>query len=224
MPVAMDPERMRVVLAQHLPVPDGPPVEVVACAVEFARRGPSRTLFQYRVTLRDPAAGHERTQVVSGITSQRQRTRLIWQHLRRQQPAPAAAGAALVRAAYVPELDLLLQVYPFDHRLPALEPLMVGPLPGLRAPLLAQFGPGAWQLEAWSAEPVRYRVDMRASVRLSVRAREAGTGEVAERHFFAKIYGGAGQAARAWSVQRACAAAPTAGDAPLATAPTAGDA
>jgi hypothetical protein len=74
---------------------------------------------------------------------------------------------------------------------------MTGPLPGLVDPLLARFGPGNWQLEGWESECVRYRGDLRASVRLSVRARETGTGWAAERRFFAKIYGSLQEAERA---------------------------
>ena len=47
---------------------------------------------------------------------------------------------------------------------------MAGPLVGLRAPILARFGPGDWRLDEWESEPVRYRVDLRASVKLTVRA------------------------------------------------------
>src|SRR5688500_12568291 len=63
---ATDPERMRTVMAQRLRAPTGPPVEVVACQVEFKRRGSPRSLVQYNVTLRDPANGREWTQVVGG--------------------------------------------------------------------------------------------------------------------------------------------------------------
>jgi hypothetical protein len=215
---ATDPERMRAVLAQHLRAPDGPPIGVVACQVGFTRHGGSRSLFQYDVTLRDPADGREWTQVVGGVAYGGQRTRKTWERLQRQHPAPPTTGAVLARAAYVPELDLLLQVFPFDHQLPALEPLMAGPLPGLTDPLLATFGSGEWHLTGWAAESIRYRVDLRSTVRLSVRACETGSGETAEQRFFAKVYGTSERAERAWGVQRAVAAA-LAADAPLAIAP-----
>jgi hypothetical protein len=216
---ATDRERMREVMAQHLRAPDGPPVEVVACSVEFSRRGGGRSLFQYQVTLRDPAERREWTQVVSGVAYGGKRTRTAWERLQWQYSEPPTTGSALVRAAYVPELDLLLQVFPFDHQLPALEPLMAGSLPGLIDPLLAQFGPGAWQLVGWEAEAVRYRVDLRACVRLSVRAQETSSGEVAERRVFAKVYAGHEEAERAWGVQRDVAAASATEDAPVAVPP-----
>jgi hypothetical protein len=211
-----DAERMRSVVEEHLLAPGDPPVEVVACEVEFGRRG-SRSLVQYRVTLRDPVGGSEWTQVVSGVAYGGQRTRKIWERL--QQHPATAAGAVLLPAAYEPELDLLLQVFPFDHQLPALEPLMAGPLPGLVAHLLARFGPGDWQLEVWDAESMRYRVDLRASVRLSVRAREAASGRVAEQRFFAKVYASAKTAGRVWGNQREVAAALAGGNGLLAVAP-----
>jgi hypothetical protein len=216
---ATDPKRMRAVMAQHLRAPDGPPVDVVACQVGFIRRGGTRNMVEYHLTLRDPASGAKWTQVVGGIAYRgEERTRLAWERLQRQA-GPGAAGTTLVRAAYVPELDLLLQVFPFDHQLPALEPLMAGPVPGLTEPLLAQFGAGAWHLTGWEAASVRYRVDLRASVRLTVHAREAGSGETAERRFFAKIYASAEEAERAWGVQQAVAEALAGRERPLAIAP-----
>jgi hypothetical protein len=213
-----DGERMREVLAQHLIAPDAPPVVVVGCQVEFARRG-SRHLVQYRVTLRDPVEGEEWTEVVGGVAYDDKRTRYTWEELQRQPPPPAAAGRRLARVAYVPELDLLLQTFPFDHRLPALEPLMTGPVPELVDSLLPRFGPGDWRLEGWDAEPVRYRVDLRASVRLTVRASEIRTGSTAQERFFAKIYASAEEAERAWDIQREVAAALGPEHEPLAVAP-----
>jgi hypothetical protein len=153
-----------------------------------------------------------------GVAYDDKRTRPTWEELQRQPP-PATAGKRLARVAYAPELDLLLQTFPFDHRLPALEPLMTGPLPGLVDPLLAWFGPGDWRLEGWDAKSVRYRVDLRASVRLTVRASEMRTGSAAEGRFFAKIYATADEAERAWGIQREVAAAIGVEHEPLAVAP-----
>jgi hypothetical protein len=214
-----DAERMREVVAQYLIAPDAPPVEVVGCQVEFARRGLSRTLVQYRVTLRDPVGGDEWTKVVGGVVYDGERTRSTWEELRRQPPVPTTAGRRLARVAYVPELDLLLQTFPFDHRLPALERLMTGPMPRLVDPLLASFGPGDWRLDGWDAELARYRVDLRACVQLTVRASEMRTGSSAEARFFAKIYAGEEEAERAWGIQRDVAAALGPEHEPLAVAP-----
>jgi hypothetical protein len=81
-----------------------------------------------------------------------------------------------------------VQVFPFDRRLLALPLLMAGPPPQHEPLLLARFGPGDWQVEAWDVEPVRYLAEVRATLRLAVRVRDAATGRAEERRFYAKIY------------------------------------
>ena len=80
------------------------------------------------------------------------------------------------------------KVFPYDHRFPALRLLISGPPPELEPLLLARFGAGAWRAEAWNVEPVWYRPDMRAALRLTARARDAAPGRAEERRFYAKIY------------------------------------
>ncbi|MBA2598309.1 MAG: aminoglycoside phosphotransferase family protein [Chloroflexia bacterium] len=217
---ATDPERMREIVTRYLLTTADSPIEVIACNVAFARRGENRSLFQYDVTLRDPVGGETREHVVSGVTYSGQRTRRAWSRLEREQSLCPTEGAWLIRAAYVPELDLLLQTYPFDAQMPALEPLLAGPWPALVAQLLGQFGPGEWRLEEWQAETVRYRVDLRACVRLAIRAEEVGSGDTVERRFYAKVYANASMAALAWDVQEIMDAALAAGNAPFAIAPS----
>ncbi len=218
---ASDPERMRVVLERHLPRPGGPPATVLRCAIELARRGEGRSLFQYRASLRDPAGGPDRPLDVTAVSYGGRRTRRAWDRIRSAPPAPPLDGLGLAAAAYVPELDLLLQVFPFDHQLPALAPLLAGPWPPLADALQAGFGPGAWRFEGWETEVARYRVDLRATLRLAVRASEAESGATAERRFFVKVYGTPALAAGALAAQRGLEAVLAAGDGTLAVAPTA---
>jgi streptomycin 6-kinase len=215
--IGTDPVRMRAILEHHLQVPGGPSFEVVDCRPSFTRGREARSLFQYDVKLRD-ADGREWNELVSGVAYGGQRTGKVWEKLK---PADEDGPGELSirRVAYVPDLDLILQVFPFDHGLPALEPLMAGTLAGLAAPIMGRFGSGDWQLDQWQSESVRYRVDLRASVRLTVRARESHSGSVSERRFFAKVYGGRDQAERAWTVQQDLAVAVRAASAPFGLAP-----
>jgi aminoglycoside phosphotransferase (APT) family kinase protein len=71
----------------------------------------------------------------------------------------------------------------------------------------------------WQAEAVRYRVDLRASVKLTVRATESGSGRASDRRFFAKVYAGKEQGERAWSVQQELAAGLRAASEPFGIAP-----
>ena len=212
-----DPLKMRAILERHLQLPDGPPLDVVRCTPSFTREGGSRSLFQYDVTLRDPD-GREWNEVVSGVVYGGDRTQKAWLRL---DLADREAGSAshVRRVAYVPELDLLLQVFPFDHRLPALQALMDGSLGGLRDPIMARFGPGDWRLDDWQAEPVRYRVDLRASVKLTIGATECGSGSTAARRFYAKVYASRDQVERAWNVQQELEVALRAAGEPFGLAP-----
>ncbi len=218
---ATDPDRMRAVVERHLRLEGAAPVEVTACQVAFARHGESRSLFQYQVTLRDPAGGDDRREEISGVAYGGERTRKAWSRIEGEVSGPAADGSPLARAAYVPDLDLLLQVFPFDHHLPALAPLVAGPWPPLVAPLLARFGEGDWRLEGWDTKVVRYRVDLRACVRLAVRATEAATGRTAERRFYVKTHADQDVTRRLWEGQQRFVAALAATDEPLVIPPVA---
>jgi hypothetical protein len=114
----------------------------------------------------------------------------VWQELAQDQPTPPPAGPARAFAphSYVPELDMLAQTFPHDLRLPAVAVLTEAPPPELVEMLLARLGPGNWHAEAWEAETVRYRVDTRATLLLTMRAREAATGRTEERRYYAKVH------------------------------------
>jgi streptomycin 6-kinase len=215
--IGTDPVQMRAILEHHLRVPGGPSLEVVRCKPSFTRGGGSRSLFQYEVTLRDPE-GREWNEVVSGVAYGGQRTRKAWEKLQLAN-VEARRDPNILRAAYVPDLDLLLQVFPYDHELPALERLMAGPVTGLHTPIMHRFGPGDWRLEEWQAEAIRYRVDLRASLKLTVRAAESRSGRVAERRFFAKIYASEDEVERAWTIQQDLVVALLAAGEPFGLAP-----
>ncbi|MBA3616431.1 MAG: phosphotransferase [Rubrobacteraceae bacterium] len=118
--------------------------------------------------------------------------RHMWEKLRRRSnPGPKTLDDAppfFEPFSYVPELDMLVEVFPYDHQLPALSLLMAGPPPELEPLLLARFGPGDWRIEAWDAEPVRYLAGTRVVLRLTTRAREAASSQAEERRLYAKIY------------------------------------
>jgi hypothetical protein len=187
---ATDAVRTREVFQRHLRFLDDGAARVVECQVFQTRfqRDHGRHMVQYVVRLSGPEEGRERKQWFTGImyaggTSQAQKD----SGMVGREPADASA-ASLVPPYYLRELDMLVEVFPHDRWLPALPVLMEGPPPGAVAPLLESFGQGDWRVEAWGAEPVRYLAEMRATLRLTVRARDATTGEVRERRFYAKIY------------------------------------
>jgi tRNA A-37 threonylcarbamoyl transferase component Bud32 len=108
---------------------------------------------------------------------------------------------ALPPFAYVPELDLLLQVFPHDHRMPALAQLIGGPPASLVPTLMEEFGSGDWELTSWDAATIQYRVDMRAILRLTVGATDTSSSRTSTREFYAKVYRDADEGRRAFRAQ-----------------------
>lgn len=200
-----DPVYMLRILEQHLQPRQEIAYRVRECRiVNTRRRDGSRGAVEYSLRMENPATGRVWDQIVTGVSFGGVRTRRVWDviSLTPGQQEYAADPSAMPPFAYVSELDLLLQVFPHDHRLPAVAGIMSGPLPKLIEPILRELGPGDWQSPEWDAEVVEYRVDMRAIFRLRVRATDAATGHRADRLFYAKVYRDAEEGRRSYEVQR----------------------
>ena len=197
---------MRGILERYLQPPAPPAYRVRDCRLTHVRqRDGSRFSVQYDVRFEVPETGRVWDRVVSGVSFGGSRTRRAWEEARDTVPAPPAIEAdqpALPPFAYVPDLDMLVQVFPHDHGLPALARLVAGPPPELLPALLAGFGPGEWAVLAWEAEPVRYRLGIRAALRLGIRVGDAAAGRVAERNAYAKVYGDAEKGRQGAHAQR----------------------
>jgi hypothetical protein len=188
---ARDPELMREVFLEHLRPLGEKVYEVRECRIPHVRYQPAtRCLLQYILQLQEPDTGHKRSQRVTGVMYARGRTRKVWEKLQRSEPRRETPGAtpAFEPYAYIPQLDMLVQVFPYDHQLPALPLLVAGPPPELEPLCLDRFGAGDWRAEAWEVETVRYLAESRATLRLTARAREIATGRVEEKRFYAKVY------------------------------------
>src|SRR5215216_459324 len=215
--VVKDPELMREVFQRHLQPLDGKTYQVLDCRIHYIHyRRAARCVVQYTLRIAEPETGREWSQWVSGVWYANGRTRRIWEKLRRtesEQRGVSNSSPVFAPFSYLPNLDMLMQVFPYDHRFPALRLLMSGPPPDLEPLLLARFGTGDWRAEAWNVEPVRYRADMRAALRLTVRARDTLTGRVERRRFYAKIYRKEEEGERTYQVLRALCNKVSEGDA-----------
>jgi tRNA A-37 threonylcarbamoyl transferase component Bud32 len=131
------------------------------------------------------------------------RTQRAWKSISRSAALDTdpAKRIALPPFAYVPELDLLLQVFPHDHHMPALAQLMAGPPAKLLPVLMEEFGSGDWELTSWDAATVQYRVDKRAILRLTVGMTDRSTGRSSTREFYAKVYRDADEGRYAFRAQ-----------------------
>jgi hypothetical protein len=117
------------------------------------------------------------------------RTRRKWEKLqasyRREVPDGSSAFEPFTN---ISDLGMLVEVFPYDRRLPTLPLVMAGPSPELERPLVASFGPGDWHTEPWKVEQIRYRAELAATLRFTVQARDDTVGRTDERRFYAKVY------------------------------------
>lgn len=196
---------MREVLSARLCPPESPSIQIHDCRIVNRRhRDGSRGTTLFEVSIFDRGTGRSDDVLVSGISLGGQRTRRLWNSARNSIPGRTShpAGLSLVPFSYVPELDMLLQVFPYDLRLPALARLVNGPDPEIARALLTDFGPGDWRLEGWATETVQYRPDMRAILRLEIQAEDAASHQRTSRQYFAKVYRDSEQARRSYRIQR----------------------
>ncbi len=153
------------------------------------RRG-NRCVLQYELRLADRATGQERKQWISGLLHADGRTTRRWKKLQtinRNHQFPATF-AAFEPVSFIPNLRMLVQVFPQDRRLPSLPKLAAGPPIEIQSMLLARFGSGDWRIERCDVHPVAYRAGLGAVLKYVLHARKTVTGETAQRCFYAKVY------------------------------------
>jgi thiamine kinase-like enzyme len=215
-----DPDQMRALVQAWWPPAERPGVVVESCSVDFVREAASRTLLQYTIRVVDPNSDARNEHVVSAVAYPSAQAAAVRQRLRASERSTAspASIAELPPWIFDPNLDTLFQIFPFDHRLPALATLLDGPPPVLVPKILAAYGDDGSEMTAWHAETVRYRVDMRAVLRLQVQVRQPKSGQVAARQLYAKLYRESDEGEDAFALQRALWSHTAAGDAAFTVA------
>jgi hypothetical protein len=202
--VAGDPESMRGVFQKHLRPLNNKAYHVRDCRLSRVRyRRGARCVLQYTLRLLEADTGSERIQWVTGVMYADDKARRKWEKLRVSYPKELSEIISTFEPfSFIPDLGMLVQVFPYDRRLPTLPLLIAEPLPELESPLLARFGPGNWRTEVWNVEPVRYRAGLGAALRLTVQGQDDATSRRIERRFYAKVYRDEGQGQQTHQVLR----------------------
>jgi aminoglycoside phosphotransferase (APT) family kinase protein len=182
-------EVMRGIFQDHLQSANGAAFDVKSCAIDYIRQSATRSVVQYTLDLWSAETGEAFSQIVTVASYGEDRTEKQWARLMRadsnaRQPI---GPLALPPVVYLPDHDLLVQVFPYDYRLPGLMQLVNGSSDVL-AVLFADGEAGDWHIETWKSEVLRFRPDMRAMVRLDVEARQPESGKTAARRGYAKVY------------------------------------
>ena len=203
LPLATDPARMLEVFRSDLVPMPGRRVEIEDC-VPFrfrCRQATSRCVLQYTLRLRERTAtaggGRERRwqQSVTGVVYARAgEAERQWRESRAAEPAREIPPEwlAFEPVGFIPELAMLVEVFPYDRKLRHLRLVMGGDGGGHRLPAALE----RWLLaDGWEAEragrhiePLRYRTELGAALRYTVAARRRGTARRTTRTCYLKVY------------------------------------
>ena len=169
--IATDPGLMLDVFRTHLKPVAGKVCHIEAC-VPFrfrCRQSGGRCVLQYTLRVVDPGGGHAWEQWVTGLVyAQPGEAKRVWRELQAADPSRDIPERWLTfePVAFIPDLQMVVEVFPYDRKLPNLSPVLGGALRGLETALLARLGPGPWHGEAQTIVPTRYRTEIgRASCR-----------------------------------------------------------
>ena len=187
-PILHDPEALLTLFQDVLRPANGSSIRIRSCETTYSRDSPTRSVAQYTVGILDEATGQEMAQVVTATTFGPSRTHTQWQRVLEGIPGAAQSigPLALPAATYVPEHELIVQVFPFDFRLPGLVTLLDGSAE-VAASLIGAAA-NRVEIERWEARVVRYRPDMRGTIHVNLQARDAESGAVEARCAYAKVY------------------------------------
>src|SRR5439155_10023957 len=160
--IASDPELMREMFRGHLSPLPGRVYHIQDCLLSWVRYlGGVRCMLQYTLRLVELGTGRERSQWVTGVIYAEDRAERIWKRLRAAHPRQEAPQAFLTfePVSFIPGLSMLVQVFPYDHRLPAVPLLMAGPPRDLDSLFSTRVGQDVGAVNVWTSNLTGYRAE-----------------------------------------------------------------
>jgi predicted transcriptional regulator len=191
--IASDPRRMLEILCAHLRPLPGRNTRILECRpFRFrCRQSTARCVLQYTLRLFEPGTGREWDQWATGlIFAGEGGAQRAWINLRAVPLSAEIPGPwrCFEPVTFVPELDMVVMMFPCDRRLPHLLQVLADGGRMLDAHLFERLGPGKWQATRRTLEPKRYRTELGAVLRYAMEARDPETGRAASVCCYAKIY------------------------------------
>ncbi len=191
--VATDPSRMLELFRASLKPLPGKSVEISDC-VPFrfrCRQSGGRCVLQYTLRLTDPRTGRAWDQWVTGVLYGRAgEAERLWRELRSAEPHQGIPDEWLSYEPvdFIPELEMLVQVFPFDRKLRQLGAVLGDGVRPLELELLDRLRPGRWEVTQRTIVPTRYRTELGAALRLELRVRDSVTGQLASLCCYLKVF------------------------------------
>jgi hypothetical protein len=155
------------------------------------RQSRKRCVLQYLLRVVDASSGRRWNQWVTALVYARPGVaERKWRSLQ-------AAGAGrnvpeqwqtFEPVEFFPDLQMIVEVFPYDRRLPTLCLVMGEALQSLEPTLFSRLPAGAWRTEDRRLETTRYRTEIAAALRYTVTARDAVSGRLERLRCYVKVY------------------------------------
>lgn len=155
------------------------------------RQSGGRCVLQFTLRVREPGTGRRWNQWVTGLVyAEKGKAERLWREMARvdQRREIPESWLTFEPVDFIPELQMLVQVFPCDRKLPNLCALMGGRLRDIEPLLLARLGPGQWQVDQRHIEPTRYRTELAAALKYTIQARDARVTRVQTTRCYLKVY------------------------------------
>ena len=191
--IASDPGLMREIFRTHLKPVAGRHYHIEDCApfrFRFSSSG-SRCVLQYRLRLRESTTGRQSDQWVTGVLyAEDGEAERLWQELLAANPRGEIPESWLTfePVDFIPDLQMLVEVFPCDRKLHTLRRVMDGALRDLEPMLLNRLEAGQWSVVGRTLEPTRYRTELGAALKYTLDARDAQTACSKTLRCYVKVY------------------------------------
>jgi len=191
--IASDPQRMLELFRRHLEPAAGKGYHIEDCVpLRFrCRQSTARCVLQYTLRLLEPGTGRQWEQGVTGLVyAQQGAAERLWREMQAADPCQGIPADWLTfrPVGFIPDLEMVVQLFPYDRKLRNLRLVLGGGLHDLDPQLLARLAPGEWRVTERTMAPTRYRTELGAALKYTLQARDAATGRAATLRCFVKVY------------------------------------
>jgi len=190
--VASNPQFMLEVFRRHLKAVPGKDYRIHDCvAFRFrCRQSGSRHVLQYTLRVAEPSTGRRWDQWVTGVLYADGEASRRWEEMKAEVPEGRIPKSCLTfePVGFIPSLQMLVEVYPYDRKLRTLGSVVGGAVQGIEPSLLGRLRPGEWGVEQRTIEPTRYRTEFGAALRYVIRAHDAVSATSEEVRCYLKVY------------------------------------
>lgn len=188
--LAANPHQMISIFRAELRPLHGASFEIERCTLSRIRYRPGlRMHVVYELSLTDTITGDNRRLWVNGTLYPADRPMGLYKKLRARFKTPAdGSWCPFEPVYYLSQPNMLLQVFPFDRRLPKLAKLLLDRRSNLVDRINAEVGTHRYRGEPFNIEPIRYRPGLGAALLATTVDANSENFSDANNHLYLKLY------------------------------------